>query len=59
MDLGPHAAYIWGSYAAFIVIVAALIVWTVLDGRRQARALADAERRGGRRRIADHTDALS
>ena len=58
MDLGPHAAFIWGSYGVFVGIVAALIAWTVLDGRRLARALADAERRGLRRRgAADQTDA--
>lgn len=50
MDLGPHAAFIWASYGAFVLIVALLIGWTVLDGRRQAQALADAERRGLRRR---------
>lgn len=58
MDLGPHAAFIWGSYGVFVCIVAALIAWAVLDGRRLARALADAERRGLRRRgAADRTDA--
>ena len=50
MDLGPHAAFIWASYGAFVLILALLIGWTVLDGRRQARALADADRRGLKRR---------
>lgn len=50
MDLGPHAAFIWASYGAFVLILALLIGWIWLDGRRQARALADADRRGGRRR---------
>ena len=50
MDLGPHAAFIWASYAAFIAIVGGLIVWILFDGWRQAGALADAERRGLRRR---------
>ena len=50
MDLGPHAAFIWGSYAAFIVIVGLLIGWTLFDGWRQASALADADRRGLKRR---------
>ncbi len=53
MDLGPHAAFIWASYGAFVLIVALVIGWTVLDGRRQAQALADAERRGFRRRSAN------
>jgi heme exporter protein D len=53
MDLGPHAAFIWASYAAFIVIVGLLIGWTLYDGRRQANALAEADRRGLKRRSAD------
>ena len=53
MDLGPHAAFIWASYGAFVLIVGALILWTLLDARRQANALADADRRGLRRRSAD------
>ena len=52
MDLGPHAAFIWASYGAVIAIVGLLIGWTLLDGRRQARALEDADRRGLRRRSA-------
>ena len=52
MDLGPHAAFIWASYGAFVVIIGLLIAWTLYDGRRQANALADADRRGLRRRSA-------
>lgn len=50
MDLGPHAAFIWASYGAFVAIVGLLIGWTLFDGWRQANALADAERRGLKRR---------
>lgn len=57
MDLGPHAAFIWASYGAFVLIVGALIVWTLLDFRRQTNALADADRRGLRRRSADASSA--
>jgi heme exporter protein D len=53
MDLGPHAAFIWASYGAFILIVGLLIGWTLFDGRRQANALADADRRGLKRRSAE------
>ena len=53
MDLGPHAAFIWGSYGAFVLIVGLLIGWILFDARRQANALADAERRGLKRRSAD------
>jgi heme exporter protein D len=56
MDLGPHAAFIWASYAAVIVIVGALIGWVVLDGNRQARALDDADRRGLKRRSSEGRD---
>ncbi|HEX2840759.1 heme exporter protein CcmD [Hyphomicrobium sp.] len=52
MDLGPHAAFIWGSYGAFVVIVGLLIGWILFDGWRQASALAEADRRGLRRRSA-------
>jgi heme exporter protein D len=53
MDLGPHAAFIWASYAAFILIVGLIVGWTLFDGRRQANALLDAERRGLKRRSAE------
>jgi heme exporter protein D len=52
MDLGPHAAFIWAAYAAFVLIIGLLIGWVLFDGRRQANALADADRRGLRRRSA-------
>ena len=44
-DLGPHAAFIWASYALMAAVLAALTAWLVLDGRRQARLLADLEAR--------------
>jgi heme exporter protein D len=50
MDLGPHAAFIWISYAAVAVVVAALIVWLIADGRKQVADLEALERRGIRRR---------
>jgi heme exporter protein D len=59
MDLGPHAAFIWGSYGAFILIVGLLIGWTLFDAKRQANALADAERRGLKRRSADASSTAS
>lgn len=52
LDLGPYAGFIWASYGVAASIVAALIAWLVLDGRRQARALADLEARGIKRRSA-------
>jgi heme exporter protein D len=50
MDLGPHAAFIWISYATVAVVVTALIVWLVADGRKQMADLEALERRGIRRR---------
>jgi heme exporter protein D len=52
MGLGPHAAFIWASYAATVLVIGGLIVWLVLDGRHQQRALKDLEARGVKRRSA-------
>lgn len=49
MDLGPHAAFIWISYAATALVVGALIAWLISDGRRQRATLEDLEARGVRR----------
>jgi heme exporter protein D len=51
-DLGPHAIFIWLSYAATASVVAALLIWVFADERRQTGRLADLERRGIRRRSA-------
>ena len=50
MDLGPHAAFIWISYAATTLVVIGLITWLFADGRRQRAELQDLEARGIRRR---------
>ena len=50
MDLGPHAAFVWASYGAAAVVLAALALWLVLDGRRQQRLIDELEARGVRRR---------
>lgn len=55
MDLGPHASFIWSSYAIVTVVVAALIAWLVLDGREQERRLADFAARGVKRRSAQRS----
>jgi heme exporter protein D len=52
MDLGPHAAFIWTSYAAVVVVVGALIAWLIHDGHRQRQRLRQLELRGSRRRSA-------
>ena len=50
MELGPHAVYIWASYAAVALALAGLVTWLVLDGRRQQRLIDELDRRGIRRR---------
>jgi heme exporter protein D len=50
MDLGPHAHFIWASYAAVALALAGLVAWLVLDGRRQQRLIDELDRRGIRRR---------
>ncbi len=50
MDLGPHAAFIWGSYGVVAAVLLALVAWLVTDGRRLKRALDEMEARGVRRR---------
>ena len=50
MNLGPHAAFIWISYAAVAVGMGAIIAWLIGDGRRQRVALDDLEARGVGRR---------
>jgi len=50
MDLGPHASFILAAYAVAVVIVAALVVWVMLDHRAQRRSLGELEKRGVTRR---------
>jgi heme exporter protein D len=50
MSLGPYAAYIVTSYALVAVIVLVLIVWIVLDYRRQKERLRELEASGVTRR---------
>jgi heme exporter protein D len=50
MDLGPHAAFIWAAYATVAVVLAALVSWLVVDGRRQRQLVDELEARGVRRR---------
>ena len=46
MSLGPHADFIVAAYAVTLFVVAALIVWVVLDYSAQRRVLGDFEGRG-------------
>ena len=49
-DLGPHAAYIWASYAVVALVLSGLVAWLVVDGRHQQRLLDDLDARGVKRR---------
>ena len=51
-NLGPHAGFIVGAYAATVAVLAALIGWIVTDARRQNRLLAELEAKGVTRRSA-------
>jgi heme exporter protein D len=50
VDLGPHAGFIELAYGFAALIVTLMIVWIVVDHRRQARTLAELEARGMTRR---------
>lgn len=56
-DLGPHAAFIWASYAVVVLVLAALIGWLVMDGHKQQRLLAELEAKGNRRRSARNANS--
>jgi heme exporter protein D len=45
-----HAGFIYGAYGAAAIIVAGLVAWIVLEGRRLQRSLGELEARGVRRR---------
>lgn len=49
MELGPHAVFIWASYAAAAFMLAGLVAWLAGDGRKQRRLLDALEARGPRR----------
>jgi heme exporter protein D len=48
--LGNHAGFILAAYGIAVLVIVALFVWVVVDGRAQRRALAELEARGVRRR---------
>ena len=52
MDLGPNAVFVWAAYAAFAIVIAMLLLWLAMDGRRQQRRLRNLEARGVTRRSA-------
>ncbi len=55
-EFGRHAPYIIGSYAVVALVVAGLIAWVLIDGRRLAREIERLEAQGVRRRSARGRD---
>lgn len=49
---GNYSGFILTSYGITVFVVGLLILWVITDGRAQAKALADLEARGIRRRSA-------
>ena len=50
MDLGPHAVFIWISYAVVTLTVVVLVFWLIIDGWKQTADLQALERQGVKRR---------
>jgi heme exporter protein D len=42
--------FVWSAYGLTAVVIGALIIWVIADARRRARALAELDARGVRRR---------
>jgi heme exporter protein D len=52
MAQGMHWGFVLAAYGVAALVMGGLIAWVVLEGRRHARALAELEARGIRRRSA-------
>jgi heme exporter protein D len=50
MSLGPYASFIVTSYALVTAVVLILIIWIVMDYRRQKQRLRELETSGAVRR---------
>lgn len=48
-DLGEHAAFIWSAYLAVAIVLAILVGWVVVDGRRQRALLERLDAKASRR----------
>jgi len=59
IDLGPHAAFIWLSYGAALLVVAGLVLWAFGGEARNRAKLAEMERRGIVRRSARRDSAAT
>jgi heme exporter protein D len=50
MTLGPYASFIIMSYVAVAAVVTTLVIWVIVDYRRQKTRLRDLEAAGAIRR---------
>ena len=55
--MSAHTGFIVAAYAMTAVVLVALVLWVVLDGRVQRRRLADLEARGVKRRSSQKVSA--
>lgn len=53
MDLGPHSGFIIIAYVMATAVIAALVIWVIIDHVAQKRALTKLEQRGITRRSAE------
>jgi heme exporter protein D len=52
MDWGPHTAFVIAAYGIVALVLAGLVAWLAIDGRRQQRMIDQLEARGVTRRSA-------
>lgn len=52
-DLGKYEGTVLSAYGAALVLIAALVLWTLWRGARMRRLLAEAEARARTERAAD------
>ena len=59
LGLGTHAGFILASYGIAVVLLAAVLIWILVDHRALKRSLATLEARGVRRRSSRPDGAAS
>lgn len=50
IDLGPHAIFIISAYSGVTIVTLGLILWVLLNSKKQQSRLADLDARGFKRR---------
>ncbi|HEX7776940.1 MAG TPA: heme exporter protein CcmD [Parvibaculum sp.] len=59
LDMGGYAGFVWPAYAVVAVVMAALVIASVNDLKRQRRLLAALEPGEGKRKRAAARDGAS